>query len=282
MAVDRPRQTAVTLPHVRKHGQKRLSVVVAERLKEMILSGDVQPGDRIPNEATLCAHFGVSRITIREALQMLLGLGLVESTRGRGTFVREPDPESRLRDLSYFAFDRAGPVGDLIDVRKLLESQAARTAAAHQPAAERANLRLIVERARLLLPDRAGTFDTKAVAQIDTQFHVGIAALGGNLVLEQLMLRLMQILEVARKRTLAIPGQAVRSWQQHNAIAEAISDGDGDAAVEEMIRHIESVRSAILDGDAAPRGAGPRASQTKGSSRSARVGRSGNSDSQPD
>jgi GntR family transcriptional regulator, transcriptional repressor for pyruvate dehydrogenase complex len=250
MAVDKILQRSVTLPRVRKLGRKRLSVVVAEQLKEMIFSGEVQPGDKMPNEAALCEHFGVSRITIREAVQMLLALGLVESTRGRGTFVREPDPESRLRDLSYFAFDRAGPVNDLIEVRMLLESQAARTAAAHEKAAERATLGRVVEQAGLLIPGETGTLDTKAIAKIDTQFHVGVAALGGNLVLEQLMLRLMQILEVVRTRTLAIPGQALRSWNEHNAIAEAIAAGDGDAAVERMAEHMESVRRAILDGDA--------------------------------
>jgi GntR family transcriptional regulator, transcriptional repressor for pyruvate dehydrogenase complex len=239
-------QPIVALRDVERPGRERLAVVVADTLKGMILSGEVQPGDRLPNEAALCEHFGVSRITLREAIQMLRALGLVEPTRGRGTFVREPDPDALIRDLSYFAFDSAGPVNDLIDVRTLLERQSARAAAAHQPANERSGLRLIVETMRPLAMAPEGETDMSALADLDTKFHVQIAALSGNLVLEQLMQRLMQILAVTRTRSLRVPGQALRSLEQHQGIANAIEAGQGDLAVNLLVEHMESVREAIL------------------------------------
>lgn len=243
---DRWVQPIVALREVPRPGRERLAVTVANTLKEMILSREVQPGDRLPNEAALCEHFGVSRITLREAIQMLRALGLVEPTRGRGTFVREPDPDALIRDMSYFAFDTAGPVNDLIDVRTLLERESAMTAAAHEPAIERTSLRAIVDQMRPLAPKDPKGRSMTALAALDAQFHVQIASLGGNLVLEQLMRRLMQILAVTRTRSLSVPGQAKRSLQQHETIAEAIERGDGTTAAERMVEHMESVREAIL------------------------------------
>jgi GntR family transcriptional repressor for pyruvate dehydrogenase complex len=267
LAKDKWVQPIVTLRGVERPDRQNLAVVVADTLKEMIHAGDVQPGDRLPNEAALCEHFGVSRITIREAIQMLRALGLVEPTRGRGTFVREPDPDALIRDLSYFAFDTAGPVNDLIEVRTLLERRSALSAAQHEPASERSMLREIIEEMRPLAHTPKRSADMAALAELDTKFHVQIATLGGNLVLEQLMRRLMQILAVARTRSLHVPGQALRSWEQHDQIAQAIEAGDGKVAVTRVVAHMASVRDAILLGNdlatsaALPgrRGASPRA-----------------------
>jgi GntR family transcriptional regulator, transcriptional repressor for pyruvate dehydrogenase complex len=256
----------VVLPSVQRPGRERLAVVVADSLKEMILGGQLQPGDRLPNESDLCDHFGVSRITIREAIQMLRALGMVEPTRGRGTFVREPDADARLRDLSYFAFDSAGPVNDLMDVRTLLEQRAAETAAAHVPASDRKQLRDLVDRMRPLAESRTrpNMARMSSLAELDTAFHVHIASLGGNLVLEQLMLRLMQILAIPRTRSLMVPGQALRSWQEHAAIANAIEDGRGEVAAARIFEHMESIREAILTGEAG--GANSRGSKSQESS----------------
>jgi DNA-binding FadR family transcriptional regulator len=76
---------AVALRRVAKPSTRLRSDVVAAQLKEMILSGELRPGDRLPPEADLCREFGVSRMTIREATQSLKGLGpaspSTESTR---------------------------------------------------------------------------------------------------------------------------------------------------------------------------------------------------------
>lgn len=240
---------AMPLPDFERPTGTRLSVAVAEALKQMIQSGEVRPGDRLPNEMDLCEHFGVSRITLREATQMLHALGLVEPTRGRGTFVRQPDPESLMRDLAYFAFADESSVQDLFEVRRLLESQAAARAAAEGSQDEREGLVTMVQDAQQLLESADDEGLTK-VAQMDTHFHLRIAVMGGNLVLEQLMHRVMQILETVRFRSLTTPGQPERSWEQHLKIAEAIAKGNPQLAKARMVEHMETVKEVIIRNEA--------------------------------
>jgi GntR family transcriptional repressor for pyruvate dehydrogenase complex len=239
---------AVTLPPVERPTKGRLSVKIAEGLKLMILAGELRPGDKLPNESALCDHFGVSRVTIREAVQMLRALGLVEPTRGRGTFVREPDADAFLRDLAYFAFDSASSVVDLFEVRSLLECRAAQRAALVGPASERPALLTLVDEMKALL-DSPEELDTVRLGQLDSEFHLRIAALSGNLVLVQLMNRVMQILEAVRARSLKVPGQPQRSWRQHVQIAEAILRGEPELAVARVVEHMECVKAAIINSE---------------------------------
>jgi GntR family transcriptional repressor for pyruvate dehydrogenase complex len=236
---------AVDLPEpAPQEGGQRLSLAIAEQLKDMILSGALHPGDRLPNEADLCTHFKVSRITLREAIQMLRALGLVEPTRGRGTFVREPDADAVLRDLAYFAFDSAAAVGDLFEVRSLLETTAARRAAAGGGDGRRSALVDLAERGRQMFDEGRGPTAEK-LARLDAEFHLGIADLSGNLVLEQLMKRLMQLLEPVRSRSLSVPGQPQLAWDQHRMIAEAIARGNAELAAARVVEHLEGVTHAL-------------------------------------
>jgi GntR family transcriptional repressor for pyruvate dehydrogenase complex len=257
------RPDAVTLPIVRKPDRGPLTVFVAEQLKDMILAGEVVVGDRLPTEADLSEHFGVSRVTIREAIQTLRALGLVEAMRGRGTFVRQPDADARLRDLAYFAFDSAGPIDDVFEVRELLERQAA-LGAAQAPVSERARLMDVVRAMRAVIDSE--DLDVEALEELDMAFHLLIAELGGNLVLEQLMRRLMQILAVVRARSLSSPNQPQRSWVQHRQIADAIIAGDVDLAINRVAEHINSVKAAVLEVSSLTRSedAGPGPPHTPG------------------
>lgn len=251
MAGDRDQPADVVFPEVDRPANERLSIGVAESIKQMIRSEQLRPGDRLPNEATLCEHFGVSRITLREAIQMLRALGLVEPTRGRGTYVRQPDPESFLRDLAYFAFADASSVEDLFEVRGLLECHAVRRATERGDAAAHADLLALVEEGRELLTG-AGEAELAKVSQKDTEFHLKIVVVGGNLVLEQMMHRVLQILEAVRQRSLGVPGQAERSWRQHREIAQAIADGDSQLAVARMVEHMAAVKSVLTTAEERP------------------------------
>ena len=240
---------AVELPKAMSQGGgERLSLVVAEQLKDMILTGTLQPGDRLPNEADLCVHFKVSRITIREAIQMLRALGLVEPTRGRGTFVCEPNADAVLRDLAYFAFDSVAAVGDLFEVRSLLETKAAQRAARSSDDDRRLALIDLADHGRRLF-EKGEDPAAEELARLDAAFHLGIADLSGNLVLEHLMGRMMQLLEPVRSRSLSVPGQPRRAWDQHRLIAQAIASGDSELAGARIIEHLQGVTHALGAGE---------------------------------
>ncbi len=78
----------------------RRSNAIAMHLRQLIASGQLKPGDQLPTETLLCQQFGVSRTTLREAIQMLRTTGLLEVTPGRGSFVRVPDLRQLLTDLT--------------------------------------------------------------------------------------------------------------------------------------------------------------------------------------
>lgn len=92
--------TSVELPDILKQQKVRRSTVVADYLREMIVSGQLKPGDKLPTEEKLCLHFGVSRTTLREAIQSLRVAGVLEVTPGRGSFVCSPDVDHMLRDMT--------------------------------------------------------------------------------------------------------------------------------------------------------------------------------------
>jgi len=90
----------VELPDILKQQKVRRSTVVADYLRELIVSGQLKLGDKLPTEEKLCQHFGVSRTTLREAVQSLRVAGVLEVTPGRGSFVCAPDVDHMLRDVT--------------------------------------------------------------------------------------------------------------------------------------------------------------------------------------
>lgn len=226
---------------------KLRSDTVAEHIKQMILAGDLKPGDRLPPEMSLCEHFGVSRITIREATQSLKGLGLLEATPGRGTFVSERDPRAVMRDIARFSFDSASQIADVYEVRTVLECRAATQAAERGSADDRMALEEFTE--KWLAAAEEGGHRIETFRSRDREFHLRVAKLSGNVLLEELEERLVHVLEVMRQRSLSLEGRALLSWQEHRRVAEAIAAGDGDLAAEAMRAHIESVATSIIEAD---------------------------------
>jgi len=241
----------VTLPRAIRPTTQLRSDAVAEQLKEMILSGDLKPGDRLPPEFSLCEHFGVSRMTIREATQVLKGLGLLEATPGRGTFVSQRDPRAVMRDVARFAFDSAGQMADVYEVRTVLECRAATQAADRGQPSSRQDL-LDFTRKWLAAAEDGKRHRIETFRARDREFHLEIARLSGNVLLEEMMERLVHVLDVMRRKSLSLEGRALLSWQEHERVAIAIAAGDGAEAAEAMRLHIESVSASILEADFGP------------------------------
>jgi GntR family transcriptional repressor for pyruvate dehydrogenase complex len=241
-------ESAVSLRRVAKPNTGLRSDAVASQLKEMILSGELKPGDRLPPESDLCRHFGVSRMTIRESTQSLKALGLLEATPGRGTFVAPRDPGAVLRDLARFSFDSADQIADVYEVRSVLESRAAAQAADRAELHDREEL-LAFTRKWMAEAEKGDRRRIEAFRARDRDFHLRIARLSGNILLEELMERLVHVLDGMRRKSLSLEGRALQSWREHEAIAVAIVSGDADAAGIAATEHIRSVATAILKAD---------------------------------
>ncbi|MEV4189191.1 GntR family transcriptional regulator, partial [Streptosporangium canum] len=111
---------------------------LAADLRDRIVSGEFQPGDRLPIEPDLCVRYGVSRSTVREALRLLASQNLIRTVRGTtgGSFVAHPDPDHISAYLeTSFDLMRVG-IGQLMEIRELLEVPAAGLAALRRTGAD--------------------------------------------------------------------------------------------------------------------------------------------------
>jgi DNA-binding FadR family transcriptional regulator len=210
-----------------------------ERLLMVIKFGFVRSGERLPTERELTQRLGVSRTTVREALQALRTQGYVEARSGRtgGTFVvYEPRPTTR-EEAARFVRRHPEALSDALDIRAAVEPMVARLAAERAEDKEITNIRAI-----LVAEKKAPKHRRR---QIDVHFHLAIAAacrspsLSDAVLAVQLRLHEMigyvPMLEVTMRK----------SERQHDEIADAIADRDPSAADRAMRDHL-SVTSNVL------------------------------------
>jgi DNA-binding FadR family transcriptional regulator len=227
---------------------------VIRRLIELIESGTLAPGQKLPGERDLSEQLQVSRSTVREAVQFVQSLGLVEIRHGSGTFVRSStDPQELQAEWRQWTIRHADRVHDLLEVRKALESFAAELAAER---AEDGQLAVLGEALREMeaAVDRS---DTTGLVQADVAFHHAFCTAAGNAALLELADAMGQQLLRERGATFGLQNRPARSLVEHRAIEDAIRSGDGPRARESVIAHLTSVESDISTSLAAAAGEPP-------------------------
>jgi DNA-binding FadR family transcriptional regulator len=220
---------------------------LADRLRAQITSGELRPGDRLPAEPQLCAHTGVSRSTVREALRLLASQNLIVTTRGvsGGSFVAEPSA-TQLGDLLSTGLGMLMAAGAIsteqwFEVRDTFEVPAAGLAACRRTEVQLAGL----EEA-LFDPDRT-PLDTIVAAHL--AFHVRLAQATGN-PLHELITR--PLYSVANERILgerAPAGFWRRVDAEHRALLAAVAAQDPATARAAARAHLEHMRCAYLEVD---------------------------------
>nr|WP_055505616.1 FCD domain-containing protein [Nonomuraea pusilla] len=193
-------------------------------LREQITDGHWPVGTRLPGENALAATLGVGRSTVREALRALAGAGLVQARQGSGVYVIADRPAD-----DWPARLRRAAITDVYEVRVMVETQAARLAAARRTAEDVAALEAALE-AR----GRAAREGDAAFVDADVALHAAVVAAAGNPVLDGLFAefapllreRLVDLVELLGLRDHdAAPGQ-----DAHAALVDAIRRGDAEAA----------------------------------------------------
>lgn len=236
---------------------------VANELAITILA-ELMPGASIPSEADLSARFEVSRLTIREALKILVGRGLLDMGRGRRAMVREPD--SAVFAGLLVAIVRNNPKGlfDLIELRMAMETlssalAARRVSRAGLQAIEGAMDAMRRSAAEVTAGDDADAEDR--FHEADLQFHEAVAAASGNRVISFIFEAMAQPLR--ESFVMSRRGQSLRGAGRedtviaHQAVLDAIRAGDQRAAAEAMRQHLHSteldIRSHVSSGTSAER-----------------------------
>jgi DNA-binding FadR family transcriptional regulator len=214
-----------------------------ERLLNVIKLGLVAPGDRFPAERELAARLGISRLTLREAIQELQQAGYVESRRGRfgGTFVTYRPPVPSQAKVARVARENAATLTDAMTFRMAVETGAAEALARSRARREGGREVLL---ARLEAVNSASLADYR---RLDTLFHLSIAELAGSpLLTDACVDARMRVTDLLN----AIPvlrRNIEHTTAQHTAIASAILAGDTEQARRAVAEHLDGT-GALLRG----------------------------------
>jgi DNA-binding FadR family transcriptional regulator len=188
-----------------------------ERIKTMIVSGELRPGDRLPKEADLAERLGLSRNSLREAVRALSLIRVLDVKHGDGTYVTSLQPEVLLDTVGFVLdFHRDDSVLHLLEVRRILEPAATAMAAQKMSDAQLDELGVLVD-------SISGAADINELIRTDLEFHRQIAVGSGNPVLASLIESLSAPTLRARIwRGLTQEGAVARTYEQHQAIHLAL------------------------------------------------------------
>jgi GntR family transcriptional repressor for pyruvate dehydrogenase complex len=215
---------------------------VIRRLVELIESGTLAPGEKLPGERDLSEQLQVSRGTVREAVQFVQALGLVVIRHGAGTFVRSSTgPHELEAEWRQWTVRHADRVHDLLEVRIALEPFAAELAAVR---IEDEQLSAMAEALREM-EAAVERSDTTALVQADVAFHHAFCVAAGNAALLDLADAMGRQLLRERGAVFGLPNRPARSLVEHREIYEAIRSGDAGRARESVIAHLTSVERDI-------------------------------------
>ncbi len=214
----------------------KLSTKVEEKLISLLQSGDWLPGDVLPSERELMAQFGIGRPAIREAMQKLELIGLIDIRHGERPRVAMPTVDRMFSGLSetvhHVLAHSTGSLTYLLEVREIMEMQMARTAAAlNSPEA--------TQRIRdALSAQEAAVGSPREFMERDGLFHLEIARASGNPIAIELCRAMFSWLKDFHSQWVRRPGLGALTLSEHRTILRAIEESDPEAAALAMKTHL--------------------------------------------
>ena len=220
---------------------KNSTSVVIEKLKSFIAEHNYDLNSRLPAEREMCSHLGVSRATLRKALDVMEADGLLWRHVGRGTFVGNV-PIDRTDGITSI-ITRTNPI-EVMEARLRIEPELARLAALHANTSD-------LEKMNLCLRKSRGAREWRIYETWDNNFHLAIAEATHNAIL----ISLYQTLNTVRRTIVwgrsrqekPVPDSDHHSHGEHIKIIESISERQMDAAASEMRDHLQSVQKGLMN-----------------------------------
>ena len=223
----------------------RISDAIADGLEKRILEGSLKPGDRLPPERDFAVELGVSRPSLREALQKLVQKGLLSTRHGGGTLVTDRLQAQFIAPWQEMLSDHPMLHRDLLEFRQMLESQAASLAAERATDVDLAQLDALYQ----TLDSAYAKEDVQACIDADVAFHLAIAGASHNVVIGHMSASLMKLIHghvsINLMHLHARPQRWILLRSQHQAIWQAIRDHQPEQAASAAKSHILFVRQSM-------------------------------------
>ncbi|GLB29416.1 GntR family transcriptional regulator [Lacrimispora amygdalina] len=209
---------------------------VMDQIKEMIDNGVLKKGDKLPSERDLVEELQVSRASIREALRALEVIGLIECRQGEGNFIKSSFQDNLFEPLSIMYMLEGTNPGDILELRKIMEVEAAGLAAKRITDEQLSDLKEIMERFE-------NCKDEELNAMIDKELHYKIAECSGNVlifnILRTVSLLVDDFIKDARRLIIADQDKKKMLLLQHKDIYLAIEMHSSVAARKAMRQHLD-------------------------------------------
>jgi len=212
---------------------------LVRQIESQIRTGELEPGEKLPGEATMASQYGVSRPVVREALGQLRERGYVQTVNGSGTFVRHPDVNTISAAIErhlLFSEGHSITVDHLYEAREAIEVSAARLAALRADDSHRLLLLGHLEEMQVGREDRA------RYAAADMAFHVGVARASGNPLLPTLLTPLVRTILMGMLESHRTVDGVDLGLSMHAEILERIGDHDENGAGWAMAKHLADSR----------------------------------------
>jgi DNA-binding FadR family transcriptional regulator len=221
---------------------EKVSEVIARQIVKDIVSTGMAPGTMLPPETQMLERFKVGRASLREALRILEVHGLIsiKSGPGGGPVVGEPDSADFGRMAALY-FEMSGATfGELVEARLVIEPVMARRAAMSNDPKIVENLHAMVSEA-----ERADLQDPDAYGRVSSDFHSALTGASGNRILD-LFGRAIKEVFMERISGMVFPDKdRARIRSEHEAVVDAIAEGDADKAEQLMHAHMEEFAERV-------------------------------------
>lgn len=228
------------------HNSKtKLSDGISRTIQMDILAGVYPPDTRLPSERDLAFQFNVSRVTIREAIERLLQLGMVEKRPHSGTYARDVSTHSSISLLTDLINTGTSVETDvliaLMEFRSLVEVHAAQKAASTAQAADIALLRTMVEQMRQAVADPA------TISAVNVEFHALLNSLSGNLVIQLLFNSFKPVYQYYMNFFHRLPGASAEIVPRYDKLLLTIEKKDGQYAAHLMTELLRTGHNRVKE-----------------------------------
>ncbi|WP_058308578.1 FadR/GntR family transcriptional regulator [Gracilibacillus massiliensis] len=209
---------------------EKISQTIVTQIRKRLVDGELKPGESLPSELKLAEMFGVSRSSVRDAMQILESTGYINRRKKGGTTIRKVTFE----DIANIYIPKAekDALYDLLETREVLETSVV------QFAIKRANEQDIDELEKTIdwmieKPDQA--------AEADIVFHITLARISQNQVMLNIIKSLEEIMNKLQEKTIYYPGRIEEIVTEHKQIVAAIRTKDEKSAERYMRLHIQKI-----------------------------------------
>lgn len=215
-----------------------LHLETMSRLAQLVAASE--PGTRLPTERQLAERLGVGRSTLREAMRLLAFIGATTARQGSGTYISTVENGAADRLIGLALTVQRSRVHEVIEARRVLETEIVRLAAARYEPADQEALEEVMQRMR------DAVADPQSASRHDLQYHMLLARASHNSVLVHFSNGMRGLLDIWMKRAVNREPVVQEIVEEHQSILDAVLNHDPDLAASAMANHLNHAAERLF------------------------------------